>query len=336
MGVRSEGRPALIRHQPADIEFLGQVAAWYYEDGLSQEEIAARIGKSRSMVSRFLQSARELGLVSVRVRFPLRTVAALETELVDRFNLTEAHVLKDPRMNGEVTLARLGRLAARNLQKRLFSGVRISIGWGQSLNQLVRSMPEIQLDSVMVVQMMGSIGESAPYFDGAELARQLADKLNGDFRVLSAPLIVDSEATASGLLGNRAIRRTLDAARRSDMLLSGLGSIDRRSSGLSRAGYLDSDRLRAIEDLGAVGDFMGFMLDSSGQLLDISENRRIIAMSPASLSSIPWVLGVAGGAAKAGVVGAALRAGYLDALVTDSTAAELVLAQPVTRQEASG
>ena len=41
------------------LEFLGQVASWYYEDDLDQSEIASRIGKSRSMVSRLLREARD-------------------------------------------------------------------------------------------------------------------------------------------------------------------------------------------------------------------------------------------------------------------------------------
>ncbi len=39
------------------LEFLGQVAAWYYEDNMDQAEIASRIGKSRSMVSRLITEA---------------------------------------------------------------------------------------------------------------------------------------------------------------------------------------------------------------------------------------------------------------------------------------
>jgi len=43
------------------LELLGQVAVWYYEDNLDQTEIAKRIGRSRSMVSRMLNEARDLG-----------------------------------------------------------------------------------------------------------------------------------------------------------------------------------------------------------------------------------------------------------------------------------
>ncbi len=63
------------------IDLLTQVAVWYYEEGLNQADIAQRIDKSRSMVSRLLDQAREAGLVEVRVRHPLRTDAELEQRL---------------------------------------------------------------------------------------------------------------------------------------------------------------------------------------------------------------------------------------------------------------
>ena len=50
-------------------DLLTQVAIWYYEEGLNQADIADRIGKSRSMVSRLLDQARDAGIVEVRVRY---------------------------------------------------------------------------------------------------------------------------------------------------------------------------------------------------------------------------------------------------------------------------
>ena len=312
-------------YESTDVEFLGQVAVWYYEDGLSQEQIAEKIGRSRSLVSRLLQAARELGLVSVRVRFPLRTVTDLEQQLVDRFNISAAHVLSQPKVGDDTSLARLGRLGARSLQRQLFSGVLIAMGWGSTLYQVVRAMPEIRLDSVFVVQSMGSIGAQDPKFDGSDLARQLADKLNGDFHVLSAPAIVESESTARELLSNRAIERTIDVARKADVLITGLGAIDSRSSGLASAGYMSEDRLAALAERGAVGDLLGVMLDATGVPLDAAANRCTVATPLDALSAIPWVVGVAGGAGKAGIIEAALRGGHLNELITDEAAAEVIL-----------
>ena len=126
------------------LEYLGQVAAWYYEDDLDQSAIARRIGKSRSMVSRLLREARDRGLVETRVRFPLRTDDSLERQLQRVFGLTEARVLAANNLDYDSMLRRLGRLGSRAIQSRLRSGMHVTIGWGESLHHVVRAVPEIR------------------------------------------------------------------------------------------------------------------------------------------------------------------------------------------------
>lgn len=311
-------------HDDDRLEFLGQVAAWYYEDELDQSEIARRIGKSRSMVSRLLAEARERGLVQIQVRFPLRTDGELEDRLCERFGLSQASVLAG-RLDHEAMLRRTGRLGARLLQSRLRSEIDVVIGWGAALHSLVRAMPDIRLDGVMVLQVMGSVGDGDPKVDGADLARTLAGKLNGDFRFLAAPVIVDREEAAASLLADRTIANTLNLAQTADLAITGIGTIDSGLSGLVRAGFFGPEAIAHLRSLGVVGDLLGFLMDHDGRILDIPENRRVVALHPEELAGIDTVIGVAGGVAKAAAILAALRGGYLDVLVTDVAAAESVL-----------
>lgn len=321
MGLRartSHGGGEVDRHQ-----LLGQIAAWYYDDGLDQGEIARRIGKSRSMVSRMLAEARAEGIVQIRVRFPLRTRASLEDELTSLFGLSEAHVLEGHGLDNDEMLRRLGQLGAVALESRLQSGIHVTVGWGAALYSVVRALPEIQLENVMVLQAMGSVGDGDPKVDGAELARTLASKLNGDFRALAAPLIVDREEVAASLLAERTIAATLDLASRADIAITGIGSIDTALSGLVRAGYFGPDHIARLKAAGIVGDLLGFLVGEDGAILDVPENRRVVALRPDKLGRS--VIGVAGGASKAGAILAALRGGHIDVLVTDSAAAESIV-----------
>ena len=63
-------------------ERLAQVASLYYEQDLTQDEIARRAGTSRSTVSRMIQEAREEGVVEIIVHYPWKTVPELEDGLV--------------------------------------------------------------------------------------------------------------------------------------------------------------------------------------------------------------------------------------------------------------
>lgn len=308
------------------LELLGQVASWYYEDGLDQAEIAARISKSRSLVSRLLNEARQRGLVEIRVRFPLRRSDELEAGLVETFGLTEARVLAGEQLHYGSLLRRVGRLGARALQGRIHSDMDVAIGWGAALHAVVNAMPEIQLDDVMVLQAMGSVGDGDPNVDGADLARTLATKIGGGYRTLHAPLIVDRAGTAADLLSNATNAVTLTRAASAGAVIMGIGSIDSRLSGLRRAGYFTDQNLDDLRSRGIVGDVMGYLLDAAGNVTDIPENERVVSLHPDALRSAAWTIGVAAGASKASAVLAAVRGGYFDVLVTDEETASAVLA----------
>lgn len=310
------------------LELLGQVAVWYYEDNMGQTEIAERIGKSRSMVSRLLNEARDLGLIEVRVKFPLKTDQELETKLCEVFHLTHARVLADPPADYATLLRRLGRLGAYYLQSLLRDNIKISIGWGATLHQLVKALPTFPIKDALIIQIMGSIGQGDPMIDGAELARWLSQKLTAKLHYLPAPLIVESEEIAHSLLNDPLISNTLSLASQADIALVGIGPVDSQLSGLYRTGYLTEADAQVFTASGIVGDLVGRLLDINGNLSDAYINRCIVGQNLESLRQVPITIGIAGSVMKAPAILAALRTGCLDVIITDAlTATEVLEAQ---------
>jgi DNA-binding transcriptional regulator LsrR (DeoR family) len=308
------------------LELLAQVASWYYEEGLDQKTIAERISRSRSMVSRLLDKAREVGLVEVHVRSPLRTDPALGEQLRRAFGLTDAIVLAQPPTDYRLLLRRLGELGARALQPRLHDQMVIGVGWGTAVHAVVQAAPEVALRGVTVVQLIGAIGHGDPLIDGNELARWLAQKLGGSFRYMPAPVLVETEEVAQTLMRDRTIADTLEVALRSEVVLTGIGTVNPELSGLLRAGYLSKSDLADFAQHGVVGDILGFQIDAYGRPANISHNRRVIGLpSIDALRRIPCVIAVSGSRAKSQPILAALRGGYCHVLVTDADAAAGVL-----------
>jgi DNA-binding transcriptional regulator LsrR (DeoR family) len=305
---------------------LAQVASWYYERDLSQEDIARRIGRSRSMVSRMLREARQLGLVTIHVHFPLKTDLDLAQKMCSTFGLAEAHILADGPTDYEMLLQQLGELAVHCLQRKLHDNMTIGMSWGTALYQVVRAMPEMRLNNVTVIQFIGAVGHGDPMVDGLELARWLAQKLGASLRSLQAPLMVESEDVAAGLLHDRAIAEVLDLARRVDVALVGVGTVDPpQLSSLWRPGYITETGLEYMRQSGVVADVLGRPLDINGTWLHTAFDRRVIGVGLDALRSIPTVIAVAGGLAKAKAMLAALRGRYFNVLITDSRTALAVL-----------
>lgn len=307
------------------LELLGQVAVWYYEDNLDQTEIANRIGRSRSMVSRMLNEARDLGLIEVRVRFPLKTDNDLAAKLCETFNLSDARILADPPPDYSTLLRRLGRLGAHYLEEILHDEIKIGIGWGATLHQLVKALPSRSLRDALIVQTMGSVGRGDPMIDGAELARWLSQKLMAKLHFLPAPLIVANETTANALLGDPQISDTLSLASQVDIALVGIGPVDSQLSGLYRTGYLTDADVENFTADGVVGDVLGRLLDINGNLADSYINRCVVGQSLDSLRQVPTVIGLAGSVMKVPAILAALRSGCLNVLITDAVTALNIL-----------
>jgi deoxyribonucleoside regulator len=304
---------------------LAQVAMWYYEEGLDQAEIAARINKSRSMVSRLLEQARASGLVEFKVHYPLRTDPGLGQRLCAKFGLQSAQVLAEPPDDYALLLKRLGELGARCLQEALHPDMVIGISWGTAVHAVVSAMPMQRVSGATVVQLIGAVGYGDPLVDGAELGRWLAQKLGASFRFLSAPMLVEDEGLAAALRRERTIEETLALAARADVALIGIGTPQPELSSLLRAGYLTRGDMEDLISMGVVGDIVAHQFDENGRWLDISANRRAISLDADSLRRIPRVVAVSGGVAKARAILAGLRGRYCNCLVTDARAAQVVL-----------
>ena len=74
------------------IQTLLTVARRYWLEQVTQAEIAAEIGYSRSMVSRLLDEARRRGIITFTVQHPLERAIELEDDLTRTFGLACARV----------------------------------------------------------------------------------------------------------------------------------------------------------------------------------------------------------------------------------------------------
>ena len=307
-------------------ELLAQVASLYYEDNLTQAEIARRIGTSRSTISRLLHEAREAGVVEITVHYPWKTSPEIRHDLIARFHLRQARVLVGRGRPYKEILRGLGVLAASYIESILVEDTIFGISWGTAVHSTVRALRPDRRLPITVVQMIGAVGAGDPLIDGPDLARLLANAYGGEYRCLHAPLIVEEAHAREVLLQEPRIRETLSLARRADMALVGVGSLVPEVSSLLRAGYLDREALAQLRAQGAVGDVCGWHYDAQGRVLDIELNRRIVGIELEALHGIEQVIGVAGGEAKAEAILGALRGGHVNVLVTDDAAAWKVLA----------
>jgi deoxyribonucleoside regulator len=306
-------------------ELLAHVATLYYDQDLTQQDIADDIGISRAKVYRLLKQAREQGVVQIIIDYPVKRDARLETALREAFGLKDALVLKSSGGDSARALQRVGQMGARYLETLLEPGATLAICLGRSTYEVINAIRPDVSSRVQVAQAMGGVS-GAKDLDSGALARLLARKVDGEVHYLQSPLMADSAEAAGVLRSQREIQRALHTARVADVALVGVGNLDPAASKFVQTGFMTADEMRHLARDGAVGDIAGQFITYEGQLHPCQFNDRVIAISLDDLRGIDTTLAVAAGHEKARAIVGALRTGAINVLATDDATAEEVIA----------
>jgi DNA-binding transcriptional regulator LsrR (DeoR family) len=306
-------------------ELLARVAAMYYQQELTQNEIAAALDLSRVKIYRLLKEARDAQVVRILIDWPIKRARSFEARLVEQFDLDGALVLQTSASDPALLRRQIAQLAARFLEGALVDHDTMSICFGSTTYEVISAIRIDFQANVNVVQATGSLPHALKEFDSSALTRQLAQKLGGEAHYLSSPLLADSAAAAAVIREQAVVGRTLEQVRRADIALVGIGDLDPATSGFVRAGVADSRQLRAYREAGAIGDMAWQIFDSEGRLFPCELNQRIIGVRLEELRALPQTVAVAVGVNKAAAITGALRTGAIDVLCTDETTAATVL-----------
>ena len=127
------------------------------------------------------------------------------------------------------------------------------------------------------------------------------------------------------LMSIRSVRDVLDAARGASIALIGIGSVIREHSIGNEAHPMAQQVHQAHAEEDLCGEFLGHLIDASGQLSDIELNSRIVGLLPSEAARIPTTVGVVSGLEHVAVARAALAGGYINVLVLDEETARGIL-----------
>lgn len=310
---------------PRNRDLLVTVARLYYEDNLSQQQVAEKLGLSRTNVSRILSSAREKGIVHIRINDPTGRDTTLEGEIMDAFGLDDCRVVGSNAQ--DAALRQVGAAAAEWLLDSVRPDQRISLSWGRTLQAMVDAVRTEDPVAVDVLPLVGGLSSVASEITGEELVRELAARLGATYQRLHAPALLESSVAAQTLMAEPAIASVMRAAAQSSVSFVGIGAFGVGSS----AGIVEALRLTRAEwsrfrAAQPVGDVCARFFDQDGQPVLGDVHDRVLAISLQELHDIPTVVGLAVGEEKARGVLGALNGTLLNVLICDDTLARALLA----------
>lgn len=298
-------------------------AAWlYYIEDMTQEQIARFMNISRAKVIRLLASARESGIVRIRIEGRASEQIALERQLVAAFGLSNAIVVPAPADEAEVATV-VGHAAGTYLSDQVKDGMSLGVGWGATLHMSLKALGAQPCQRLSVVSLLGGMTHSRTVNPSA-VARRIADAFGAECYQLTAPVVVANESVRTALWSEPGLRELLDRARRVDLALVSVGDVSEEAT-LFRQGLLPRSALASLQAAGAVGDVLCHFIDNEGKVVDHPVNRRVVAVDLDDLRRVAKIVIAAGGRRKVAAIRAALKATGAGVLITDEAAARGLL-----------
>lgn len=305
-------------------DLLIKVAKLYYNQGLSQEQIANEVHVSRPTVSRLLRASIDEGIVQIRIDDISSFGMELGKRIQDRFGIRKA-IITPSSHNLEESKQNVGAAAAIYLESFLRNGDLLGVAWGTTLSYVVKNIRHNADKKVDVIQILGGIGNKTRDTDANAMALALASAFNGDSYLLQAPFMVKSKILRDLLMDEPHVQEHFQKLKNTKVALVGLGSTRPELSAQFRSGHISMEDAQTIRNQGAVGDICGRYIDIDGNPCESPLMDRIITLSLDDLKRIPVVIGVACGEDKKDIITGALKGNHLDVLITDRSAALSIL-----------
>jgi deoxyribonucleoside regulator len=314
---------AVSRSDPQSLDVLIDVATRHYLHGNTQTEIARDLSLDPSTISRYLKRARDEGIVRIEIVPPRSANAELGRVLARQLGLARV-LVAEVRDDHDDPMTAVAALAAQFTSDQLRRGMRVGIGWGETLAAVVRHLEAGVVEALHVSQLAGGLAEGRPGIQGHELVRQITEIYPlSRATYLHAPSIVDSAAICEAFLADRSVQAALAVAAQSQIALVGIGDMCPEATLFKASHVLSADR-DALLAQGAVGSMNARFYDANGQPVGHLD-RRTVALEWSELAAIPTVIAVAAGESKAEAIRGAARTGCVDVLVIDERTAAALL-----------
>lgn len=296
---------------------MSEVATLYYKKNQTQQEIAETMHLSRQTVSKLLNDAIEEKIVEIIIHDPEQDSKALEKQICDTFGIRGCVVCSVSGRNEAVHRLMTVEAAVEYILPIIKRGNQnIALSWGRTIQELIRSLPEISTTGNTVFPLFGATDNENAYFSSNELARKLADKLNATPRLAWFPYLADSDEDSALLKQLGYYKRMRDMWNTADLAILGIGNTEILDVFGKTFGYSDIHSQ-------AIGDVATHFFDKNGRFVNLYRNT--LCASVDNIKNAKESIAIACGKEKAEAIAGALRTKMIDTLITDEYTARRVL-----------
>lgn len=295
----------------------------FYEEGLSQKEIAELLDISKPQICRMLNYAKEHGIVRFQIQNPYEQEFQLEKQLQERYHLDEVYVFQFNYENEEEMQAKLGSHCADQLDKYFSNNSTIGVMSGKTIASVAEASHRLNREGLEFVPLVGNLGTSGNDWHANLIARTFSEKSGGSYRILNAPVVLQNEKVCDLFKQEPSIKSVLSKGRSCHIALVGIGDITPSSTGFLSGAFTEEDILD-LHHQGACASVCTSYIAEDGSILNNKLFKRSIGISLEELKN-KRVIAVAAGESKVNAIQAALKSRYISIFMTTMETAKLLL-----------
>lgn len=301
------------------------VSKLYYEDNMTQQQIAKQMNLSRMKISRILQKAKEEGIVRIIIDYS-GAFPELEDKIYKKYGLKDV-VVVDASI-GNSAKEQVASAAAYYLEKHLRKNSSVAVGWGTTIRSIPSYIHHMDTMGLVFLPIIGGHGQSELNMHATTIASNFAQKSGGRSISLIAPALVKSGEEKRILIQDEQIKNVINQTANAQFAIFSLGNPLVPGSSISKSGYISENDLEQLAEEKAICDVVSTVfLDRESRECCRNITDRCIGITGSQLKKIPCKICAAESKEKQESVKAALEGGYIDVLIIDQVIAEYLISE---------
>ena len=300
----------------------------YYEEQLSQQQIADRLSVSRVSISRMLAAGREMGMVVIQVVNPsYMTYSEAEQRLEELYGLKEAVVVENSSLDTQYEhTSAVGIATLHMLEHYLHDGDIVGVSMGRTLHNICQSVlnavKPVKCTFVPTVGGVSAGQRGTADIHANRIALEFAQIFGAKYIEFFAPAMFSDRAVLEGFMRENIMQEILRCYRNMRTVILGVGVPNYSQSSMVKAGYITEYEMNYMIEKKIVGDVSLQFYDRDGNA-DAYRifNERVAGMTLTQIQQVENRIAIASGVEKAEAVYGALMGRYINILVTDEECA---------------
>jgi DNA-binding transcriptional regulator LsrR (DeoR family) len=299
-------------------------AAWlYYNQGMTQKDVAEKLGISRSTVIRLLDEAMKRSDVQIWINEGIEDFVALSIDLEKAYGLDEAVIIPTGSDKVGDIAKGVGLALGQFLSEVVPDNATIGVGWGRTMTASLSSFRPPRRENCKVVSLLGGI-VAVHQTNPLDYTWRLASALGAECYMFLAPLLVDSIETKRALIEKCGLSTLYALAEKLDLAIVSCGDIGPHSTSLSE-GFISKQTLDELVAAGCVCDTMFNFIDAEGRSVDHPINNHAMSIDLDTLKKAKHIVLASGGAHRATAIRATIKRIGCNTLITDEAAARALM-----------